>query len=74
VKEWKDIPSLQVSREAPGVHGTASEANLRSSADAAGLSQKMPRIIKINAINLRESTKHQWGNFKKEIEGAKRNP
>lgn len=48
-RKWKngmDTPSLQVSREAPGVHSTASEANSKSSADGTGVSQKMPRILK----------------------------
>jgi len=51
-RKWKtgmDSPPLQVPKEAPGVHGAASEANSKSTVDAAG-SQRLPRTL--NAIQL----------------------
>jgi len=76
-RKWKngiDTPSLQVSREAPGVHGTASEANSRSSADAAEASQKMPRILKSMPLTSEKAPNTSGAISKKKFKEPKETP
>jgi len=76
-RKWKngmDTPSLHVSREAPGVHSTASEANSKSSADAAGVSQKMPRILKSMPLTSEKAPNTSGAISKKKLKEPKETP
>ena len=76
-RKWKngmDTPSLQGSREAPGVHGTASEANSRSSTNATGVSQKMPRILKSMPLTSEKAPNTSGAISKKKLKEPKETP
>ena len=76
-RKWKnrmDTPPLQVSREAPGVHGTASEASSRSSVDAAEASQKMSRILKSMPLTSEKARNTSEAISKKKFKEPKETP